>query len=70
MIHGCDTVDLDDLLERTSSIRAAQHAERAERVPRNFMEVADAVERFRDVLQLGGAFPAVLIDQVVAGLRG
>jgi glutamine synthetase len=70
MIHGCDTTDLDELLERTSSIRAAQQGERIERVPRNFMEVADAVERYRDVLQLGGAFPGVLIDQVVASLRG
>jgi len=70
MIHGCDTPDLDELLERTSSISAARNAERVERVPRNFTEVADAVVRYSDTLQMGGVFPQVLIDQVVAGLRG
>jgi glutamine synthetase len=69
MIRGRDTADLDELLERTSATRAAEHAERIERVPRNFVEVADAVLRYRDTLQTGGAFPEVLIDQVVASLR-
>jgi glutamine synthetase len=70
MVTGRETKDLDDLLERTSSVGAAEQTERAERVPRNFLEVADAVIRHRSTLEMGSAFPEALIDRVVAGLRG
>lgn len=70
MIHGRDTEELDDLLRRTSAVQArAGKAGRAERVPRDFYEVADALARHRDTLELGGTFPSTLLDQFVEALR-
>ena len=69
MVVGRETEDLTGLLERTSTQGAAEAGERAEPVPRNFGEVADALVRHRGQLELGGVFPTVLIDRVVASLR-
>ncbi|HEY5659037.1 MAG TPA: glutamine synthetase [Myxococcota bacterium] len=70
MIRGRDTEGLDDLLARTSAAEArAGKAGRAERVPRDFYEVADALARHRDTLEQGGAFPSTLLDQFAEGLR-
>jgi len=70
MITGRDTEGLQELLDRTSAELARQgKAAKAERVPRDFYEVADALERHRHTLELGGAFPGPLLDQFVAGLR-
>ena len=70
MITGRDTVELNELLDRTSATLARQgNAGKAERVPRDFREVADALERHRDTLELGDAFPSVLLDRFVEALR-
>jgi glutamine synthetase len=69
-IEGRDTEALDDLLKRTSVAEARRgRTGGAERVPRDFYEVADALGRHRGALQKGGAFPGQLLDQFVAGLR-
>ncbi len=71
MIKGRDTEELEDLLQRTSAEQARQgKGGRAERVPRDFYEVADALTRYRDILESGGTFPSTLLDKFVAGLRG
>ena len=70
MIHGRDTKELEDLLRRTSAELAREgKAGRAERVPRDFYGVADALARHRDTLELGGTFPSTLLDQFVEALR-
>ncbi len=70
MITGRDTVELNELLDRTSATLDRQgKAAKAERVPRDFREVADALERHRDTLELGDAFPSVLLDRFVEALR-
>ncbi len=69
MIHGRETQDLDDLLQRTSAEEAAARAARATRLPSNFAEVADALQRYRGTLELGGTFPAALIDRLLASLK-
>ncbi len=68
MIRGRDTADLQTLLERTSS-RTAEDGRKAAPVPRNSNEVADALAACRDTLEVGGVFPAGLLDRVDAGLR-
>ncbi len=67
-LHGRDTADLDGLLARTQAGPIDRESE-AERVPRSFAEVADAVERCRAVLERGGTFPTGLVDFIVADLR-
>lgn len=69
MIHGRDTGDLGDLLQRTSSGGAAGVPDAAARVAKNFAEVADALARNRTTLELGDAFPAGVIDRVIARLK-
>ncbi|UCD23486.1 MAG: hypothetical protein JSW51_10610 [Gemmatimonadota bacterium] len=69
MVHGRDTASLDDLLERTSTAFKGEPAADSPRVPRNFVEVAHAIESYRDTLELGGTFPAGLIDLTVARLK-
>jgi glutamine synthetase len=70
MIKGRDTEALDDLLKRTSAIEARKSgAARAERVPRDFYEVADALARHRETLEAGDAFPSGLLDNFLAQLR-
>ncbi len=69
MLYGRDTVGLNDLLERTSTTFKGEPSEDPPRVPRNFVEIADAVESYRDTLELGGTFPDGLIDLIVARLR-
>jgi glutamine synthetase len=70
MIKGRDTEELEDLLQRTSATLAREgKAGRAERVPRDFYEVADALARHRDTLESGGVFQAELLDNFLAKLR-
>jgi glutamine synthetase len=69
MVHGRDMRDLDDLLERTSTAFKGEPTEGSPRVPRNFVEVAQAIERHRDVLQAGDVFPSGLIDLTIARLK-
>jgi glutamine synthetase len=68
MIRGRDTVGLDGVLERTSAA-AASAAGVSAGVPRSFGEVAGEMVRYRGALELGGVFPAALIEQVIARLR-
>lgn len=68
MIHGHETGDLDDLLQRTS-VEAAARGDGSTRLPRNFAEVAAALERHRDALEFGETFPAALIDRLLAVLK-
>jgi hypothetical protein len=70
MLRGRATAGLDELLRRTSSGPASANSAGAERVPRNFPEVAEAVQRHRATLELDGVFPSALIDRVVGRLRG
>jgi glutamine synthetase len=69
MIRGRDTADLNDLLQRSTSGGAAGVPESAAKVPRNFAQVADALARDRATFELGGAFPAGMIDRVIARLK-
>jgi glutamine synthetase len=69
MIRGRDTADLDDLLRRTCSIGAAGAAQAAAKVPRNFAQVADALARNRSTFELGGTFPAAMLDHVIDRLK-
>jgi hypothetical protein len=69
MLYGRDTVGLNDLLERTSTAFKGEPSEDPPRVPRNFVEIADAIAMYRDTLELGGTFPDGLIDLIVARLR-
>jgi len=69
MLFGRDTVGLDDLLERTSTAFKGEPTEDSPRVPRNFVEVAHAIESYRDTLRWGGTFPDGLIDLIVARLK-
>jgi glutamine synthetase len=70
MIKGRDTEELEDLLQRTSAMLAREgKAGRAERVPRDFYEVADALARHRETLESGGVFQAELLDNFLAKLR-
>jgi glutamine synthetase len=68
-IHGRATDDLDELLERTSTASATP-PDGMPRVPRSEAEVADAVARYRGTLELGGTFPAGLLDRIEERLRG
>jgi glutamine synthetase len=62
------TPDLDAVLQRTMAGRNGEGVG-GEPVPSSFAEVADAVERYRNVFELGGAFPASMIDQLLLTLR-
>lgn len=70
MIHGRDTPDLDELLRRTAVSGPNAGSEAAERVPQSFAEVAEALVRFRAVLERGGAFPAGLLGRLIERLSG
>jgi glutamine synthetase len=69
MLRGRDTEGLDDLLERTSTAHVGEPSAATPRVPRNFVEVADAVAACRDTLELGGTFPSDLIDLIETRLK-
>jgi glutamine synthetase len=69
MVRGRDTVDLEDLLDRTSTSFTGEQSDESPRVPLNFVEVADAIEYYRGTLELGGTFPPGLIDLIVARLK-
>ncbi|MGD2153184.1 MAG: hypothetical protein PVG79_07920 [Gemmatimonadales bacterium] len=69
MICGRDTADLDGLLQRTVSGGAAGVPAAAAKVPEDFAEVAEALARDRTTFELGGTFPAELIDRVIERLR-
>jgi glutamine synthetase len=70
MISGRDAGDLDDLLRRTSAEVAAAEGGGAARIPRSFLEVAEALTRHRKTLEDHGTFPAALLDRVIGRLRG
>jgi glutamine synthetase len=57
-----------ELLARTA-VTAEGASAAATRVPLTFGEVADEVDRSRDVLQAGSVFTPNLLDRVVALLR-
>ena len=67
-VHGKATPDLDAVLERTSAGRDKEGTG-GEPVPGSFADVADAVERYRSVFELGGTFPSSLIDELLLTLR-
>jgi len=69
MIHGRRTEDLDDHLRRTASTTAAADETRASPVPRSFSDVANALQRHRDALELGETFPTSLIESLIERLR-
>ena len=69
MVRGRDTPDLDDLLRQTSTSYRGERTGIVPRVPRHFPEVAEAIVKYRDTLELGGTFPPELIDLVVAQLQ-
>lgn len=68
MLQGRATDDLDRLLDHTAVATRTAGEPRAE-LPRNFAQVAEALERYRESLQAGGVFPAPLIDNVVLRLK-
>lgn len=70
MIHGREIEDLDALLQRTVSDAGGGPADGAAHVPRSFEEVADALERYREMLERGGVFPTGYVDAAAEMLRG
>jgi glutamine synthetase len=69
MLLGRDTPDLDALLERTSSSARGKFPDAAARIPRSFVEIADALAHYRDMLASGGVFPMSYVDAIVERLR-
>jgi len=68
MIHGKETANLDELLERTNSRRRDKKTDATTRVPRSFEEVADAMMQYRGILASGDVFPTGYFDAVVEHL--
>ncbi|MBN1826987.1 MAG: glutamine synthetase [Candidatus Eisenbacteria bacterium] len=70
MRYGRDAEDLEGVLARTSVDNADGEGEDGRTpVPRNFLEVAAALESLRGIFEAGGVFPPRMIDQVLATLR-
>ncbi len=67
-VAGQRMIDLEATLAATA-VTAQGHAASDSRVPLTFDEVADALDRSRDVLQAGGVFAPNLLDGVIARLR-
>jgi glutamine synthetase len=70
MVEGRRTTDVDALLEQTSATNPSVANGTANRVPWNAIEVADALAEHRGTLEAGEVFPTVLIDKLVARLKG
>jgi glutamine synthetase len=69
MLRGRGMELLEELLDKTHVERARAEPESAGSVPRDFAQVADAVEEQRDWLEAGGVFPPGLLDRLVLHLR-
>lgn len=69
MIEGRESSRLDDILHGTSSVHRSGD-DGAEPVPRSFREVAAALERYREVLEIDGVFPSGLLLAIIERLRG
>ncbi len=68
LVAGRSMPDLDDLLARTA-MTAQGSAGVEHRVPLTFVEIADALDARRGLLEAGGVFTTNLLDRVVALLR-
>lgn len=66
--RGAD--DLSGLLERTATARLKEDPGDAERLPKNFREVGEALAAHRWMLEAGGVFSKGLLDNLVANLLG
>jgi glutamine synthetase len=62
--------DLAQLLEQTTAARVKEDPGDAEKLPRNFREVGEALAAHRDMLAAGDVFPAGLLDNLIANLLG
>jgi hypothetical protein len=60
---------LEELLRQTATTYSGERTGVVPRVPRHFPEVAEAIVKYRGTLELGGTFPAELIDLIVAQLQ-
>ncbi len=69
LVHGKGDPDLDGLLERTHATGASVDVVGAERVPRDFDEVATMLARYRAALEAGGVFPPRVLDRFITVLR-
>lgn len=69
LVSGKTDPDLDGLLERTHATGASVDVVGAERVPRDFDEVATMLGRHRAVLEAGSVFPTRVIDRFITVLR-
>jgi glutamine synthetase len=67
-VAGHGMTNLEALLARTA-VTAQGQAASEHRVPLTFIEIADAVDACRPVLEAGGIFTANMLDRVVALLR-
>jgi glutamine synthetase len=70
MVEGRGLPELDALLNRTAARSAGSTQETINRVPWNYIEVADALVEHREALTAGGVFPEVLIERLIERLRG
>ena len=61
--------NLDRLLKETSTTRVRRAATMATHLPPSFPEIADALERSRDVFEAGEVFPSRWIDLTLEFLR-
>lgn len=69
MVAGRELEGLDELLQSTrAEVGAAELAETT-LVPRSFAEVADQLQEARAHLEVGGVFPAHVVDRLLSGLR-
>jgi glutamine synthetase len=68
MLLGRATDRIDDLLEASSAAEANAATAPASAVPRNPREVAEALSAARAVLESGGVFPSLVIDDATARL--
>ena len=69
LVAGRQDEDLEGLLARTRAERGGVLPEGVERVPRDFGEVADALDRHRGELEAGGVFPPRVLDRFATVLR-
>jgi glutamine synthetase len=63
MLAGRSVENIEQLLERTAAL--AQKGSSARPVPRNFLEVADALREVRATFEQGGIFPRHVIDRTI-----
>ena len=69
MRHGAREKDVDALLERTSASRAGENGGGLTHVPRNFAEMAAALEQHRAVFEESAVFPSHVIERILNNLK-